>query len=144
MPHLLHIEDNPGDHELLATALADSGMGITCQRCENAVQAFEVLSRRGVFAQAPPTDLVVVDLQLPIINGLAVLNIITTHEPWRHIRVVVLSSSEQPRDREQALLHGAIAYIVKPRLYDDYLTVVKRLASWLPPLSTRTDRAQPR
>lgn len=121
LKHVLYVEDNEGDIHLVKSALAERRVQVDLHVVPNAVQAFSFMARQGAFAQAPPVDLVILDINLPIINGVKALSIIKTSPEWRNIPVIVLTSSERSDDRNLCVRMGVIGYHVKPKLWDEYL-----------------------
>jgi CheY-like chemotaxis protein len=70
-------------------------------------------------------DIIVVDLNLPVLGGKKILNLVKTHAEWKSIPVVVLSASSDPVDISECTELGAERYFVKPASVDDYLRVIK-------------------
>jgi CheY-like chemotaxis protein len=121
------VEDNPQDVELLRTALVELQLPVTVFIAENAVQAF------GLMRLMPePPAVVVLDLNLPLIKGQAVLREIRGDRRWALVPVVILTSSQVGAEAEECLRLGATAYVVKPPLYEGYLDVARRLGAYIP------------
>ncbi|MBA2481134.1 MAG: response regulator [Planctomycetes bacterium] len=125
LPTIVAVEDNPGDILLLQEAFREAGVEMRMLVAENAVQAYNLMK-----AHISP-DLVLIDLNLPVIPGTAVLREVLSHEPWKRPPAVVLSSSQADRDRTAALEIGADEYVVKPSHFDEYVGLAKRLATYL-------------
>jgi CheY-like chemotaxis protein len=79
---------------------------------------------------APMPALVLLDLKLPKIDGLDVLARLKKHEQYRHIPVVVLTTSAEDRDVQSAYALGANSYIVKPVSFDKFVEVAERIESY--------------
>src|SRR5437660_79954 len=77
-------------------------------------EALDRIFRRGRFQNAPPFDLVVADLNVPLLNGHDVLAVIKGNSTTRHIPVIVWTASEDPRDVRKAFDVGCCAYMIKP------------------------------
>ncbi len=120
---ILHVEDNESDRQLLATALTELGVKATVIAAENAVQAYNHM--RTLRTNLP--QLVVIDLNLPIIRGQQVLKDFKGDPYWQKVPAVVLSSSQQQKDIDECLAAGAKAYVVKPVVYEDYLAIAKQM-----------------
>src|SRR5262245_34594027 len=101
--HVLMIEDNRGDFRLVEKALAMTGSGAHLHLAENGVQALAFLAQRGNFINKPRPDLILLDLNLPVIHGSRVLKIIKDDEVWRDIPVFILSTSEQSNEVDSCL-----------------------------------------
>ncbi len=112
--HVLLVEDNPGDAELTRETLASSKVHITIEVVVDGVEALAYLLRQGVHAQAPPPDLILLDLNLPKMGGREVLAEIKRHPSLRSIPVVVLTSSDAEQDISRSYELGANCYVTKP------------------------------
>lgn len=123
-PTVVHLEDNPDDRYLLAQALDESQAEAHVVTAENAVQFFRMMR-----TLRPLPQLVVVDLNLPIIAGHQVLREIRQDPVWASVPVVVLSSSSLEPDILEARRQGAAAYFVKPSRYEGYLDIARQVRS---------------
>ncbi len=127
LKHILYVEDNVDDILLVKSALAERQVEIYLHVVVNAVLAFSFLAKQGAYVDAPTVDLVILDINLPIINGVKALNIIKTSPELRDIPVLILTSSERSEDRNLCLRMGVIAYHVKPKVWDEYLHLADTL-----------------
>lgn len=121
---ILHVDDNPGDANLLLEAISEAGIAATIDAAPNGVRAIEYLHQ---CATEGLPDLILLDLNMPVMNGLTLLRIISRHDEWRRIPVAVLSSSQLNPEQEEAFALGAIAYLVKPHDFTGYLTLARQL-----------------
>lgn len=119
---ILLVEDNPSDVELALRALRKSGIGNRIQHARDGVEALDFL--QGAGAPRPVPQLILLDLKLPRISGLEVLRRIRAEERTRLIPVVILTSSGEPRDIEEAYRLGANGYAVKPVDYERFVDMV--------------------
>jgi CheY-like chemotaxis protein len=111
---VLLVEDDPDHLFLIRRALADlDGATVAVDEAANGEQAMTYLERARFDEGALP-QLVLLDLKLPRLDGFEVLRRIRADSLLRSLPVVVLTSSEQDTDREQALLLGATWYVCKP------------------------------
>jgi CheY-like chemotaxis protein len=122
------IEDHTPDVFLIEKALMDSGVSCHVTRCSDGEQALVTLGMVRLKPEAHP-KLVLLDLNLPIVGGMDVLRAIRQDPALEDLPVVVLTSSEAPRDREEAMMLGAARFITKPpelRAYMDTIGGVAR------------------
>jgi two-component system, chemotaxis family, response regulator Rcp1 len=119
--NVLLVEDSLADISLLKRAFFERAPSVTIHTVENAVQAFAYLSRQGSFNEQPLPDLILLDLNLPVIEGTRVLNIIKEHPAWKNICTIVLTSSTRRQDVQRCMQLGADAYVLKPPVWNKYL-----------------------
>ena len=130
---ILLIEDNPADARLVQEALADGDVPARLRWLTSGEEALKYLRQTGQPAsgQTPP-DLVLLDLNLPGLNGHEVLTAIKTDPALLRVPVVVLSSSAKTTDVQAAYGQHANAYLVKPLDYTHFLALVGQIRShWL-------------
>ena len=109
---ILLVEDNPADVELFKRVMSGGEYRVTV--AETGAEAVDRLLQRGRFQMSVGPDLVVLDLNVPILHGLQVLNIMRLNPNLRSIPVVVFSISNRIDDVLMAYELGASAYVVKP------------------------------
>jgi CheY-like chemotaxis protein len=122
VPSILLIEDNPSDVLLVREALEE--YGVDCEVFvatdgERAVQFIEQAEASVV----PCPDLIVLDLNLPKRTGFEVLRVLRDNPTLGRTRVVILSSSDAPRDREDTARLGISDYIRKPTRLEEFLKI---------------------
>lgn len=131
--HILLVDDNPNDIELALVALESGAARETGELGGHAapqklpqvtvagsgVEALETLHRM------PAPDLVLLDLNMPHMDGLAVLDAIRSQGRWRDLPVVMLTTSGEPDDIERCYQHGATAYVVKPLDFEQFLQTMQ-------------------
>jgi two-component system, response regulator len=131
---ILLVEDNPDDAELAARAFQKSGVKNEIALARDGVEALDYLFATGPYADRPPVrpDLVLLDLKLPRLGGLEVLQRLRASERTRHLPVVILTSSEQEQDIVQSYDLGANSYVRKPVDYGEFAEAARQLVSyWL-------------
>ena len=111
---ILLVEDNPGDARLTREALAQSAMPSTLYDVRDGEQAMAFLRREGPYASAPRPRLVLLDLNLPRLDGREVLEDMKNDPALRHIPVVVLTSSEAEEDILNCYRLHANCFVTKP------------------------------
>lgn len=131
--HLLVVEDNPEDVVLFRKAIERTGVTLPYSHAGDGQQAIDYLKGAGEFSDRsrhPFPSLVLLDLRMPKKSGHEVLSWMKEHR-LDHPKVVVFTSSSEPRDIEQAMKSGAFAYIVKPMSLAVLGNIVKDLAAAL-------------
>ncbi len=127
MPILL-VEDNPADVELTLRAFKRRKLSNPVAVARDGEEALDYVHRRGVFGDgAPIPGLILLDLRLPKIDGLEVLQQLKAHPVYRNIPVVVLTTSGEDRDVARSYELGAASYIVKPVEFEKFQEVVERI-----------------
>jgi two-component system, chemotaxis family, response regulator Rcp1 len=124
---ILLVEDNPGDVRLTREALKEAKFRNTLQVVGDGVEALAYLRQQGQYIGAVRPHLIMLDLNLPRMDGREVLAAIKEDQDLRRIPVVVLSSSEAESDIARAYELHANCYVTKPVDIDHFLTVVKSI-----------------
>ncbi len=129
---ILLVEDSPGDVRLTREALAEGKIRTNLHVASDGEQALDFLYRRGAFADAVRPDLIMLDLNLPRVDGREVLADIKADEGLRRIPVVVLTTSAADEDVHRVYGLNANSYIVKPVDFDQFMRVVRSIEDfWL-------------
>lgn len=129
---ILLVEDNAADVRLTVEALREGKVRNNLSVTRDGVEAMEFLRRQGAHAQAPRPDLVLLDLNLPKMDGREVLAQIKADPELRTIPVVVLTTSSAEADILKSYSLHANCYITKPVDLDQFVTVVKSIDDfWL-------------
>jgi two-component system, response regulator len=132
---LLLVEDNGSDEKLTLRALKKSGVPHDVDVVRDGVEALEYVFGTGSHAQragAPLPALVLLDLNLPLLDGIEVLRRLRAHARTRLLPVVVLTSSREDEDILRSYTCGANAYVHKPVDFDRFSDGIKALgAFWL-------------
>jgi len=132
---ILLIEDSAKDAELTMRALKKQNLANRIVWLKNGALGLDFLFARGAYAGRNSMDtprLILLDLSLPKVSGLEVLQQIKSDERTRKIPVVVLSSSTQDRDILRTYDLGVNSYVSKPVQFDDFSQVVTQLGLyWL-------------
>ncbi len=124
---ILMVEDNPGDVRLAREAMKQSKLGNRLQVVGDGIEAMEFLRRQGRFADATRPDLILLDLNLPRMDGREVLAALKSDPDLKTIPVVVLTTSRAEADVESAYALHANCYIVKPVDFDQFMKVVQQV-----------------
>ena len=132
---ILLVEDNPDDELLALRALRKNGIqeGITVVR--DGAEALDFLFARGKYADRTSDQLpavVLLDLNLPKLNGLEVLKQLRAHDETKYLPVVILTTSTEERDMVEGYHFGANSFICKPIDYDQFIQAIEQLGRyWL-------------
>ncbi|MGV3570292.1 MAG: response regulator [Ramlibacter sp.] len=145
---ILLVEDDPRDLELTLVALERSQLANEVVIVRDGEAALEYLQRQGPYAGRPEGNpaVVLLDLKLPKVNGLEVLQVVRSTEGLRSVPVVMLTSSHEETDVLRSYQLGVNAYVVKPVEFKQFVEAIADLGIfWAvlnepPPGSSRTRR----
>lgn len=121
------VEDNPFDVELTLHALEKHNLANSVKVLNDGQEALDYILTRCVPSRTGCPHLVLLDLKLPKIDGLEVLQRIRSNEDTKYLPVVVLTSSAEDRDRVESYKLGVNSYIVKPVGFDTFAKVVSEV-----------------
>jgi len=129
---ILLVEDDPGDVHLIREALWAHRVDHVLNVAEDGVEALEYVRGQGSFADAPRPDIILLDLNLPRMNGREVLAVLKEEPALQEIPVIVLTASDAPEDIRSSYAMNAKLYITKPRDFKAYQITVKAIEEfWL-------------
>jgi CheY-like chemotaxis protein len=126
---ILLVEDDPRDVELAITALEEYKLANEVVVCRDGQEALDYLFCRGKFSDRINENpaVLLLDLKLPKVNGLEVLQKIRADERLRMMPVVMLTSSHEEKDMMRSYQLGVNAYVVKPVDFHEFINAVKEL-----------------
>jgi len=129
---ILLVEDNSGDIRLTEEAFRESGRMIALHIASDGLEAMQFLRQEPPFAGAPRPDIILLDLNLPRMNGLEVLAVIKKDDSLKTIPAIILTTSAQPHDLINSYELNANCYLKKPVELAGLDSVVKSIANfWL-------------
>lgn len=139
---ILLVEDNPNDVMIARRALTRSLVSHRLSVARDGQEALEYLFRRGAFGEGempPRPELILLDLNLPRIDGFEVLRTLKSDSNLKRIPIIVLTTSEREEDVINAYQWGANTFISKPVEFDRFMSIIKHIydywskAARLPP-----------
>jgi two-component system response regulator len=145
---VLLVEDNPADADLMRETIETSKLHLDLSVVKDGVEAIQYLRGEGMYANAPRPDLILLDLNLPRMNGRQVLASVKGDADLRGIPVVVLTSSNAEQDIVQSYNLGANCYVIKPVDLKAFQSIVKQVEDFwftvvkLPSTKARSPAAQ--
>lgn len=123
----LIVDDDHEDHQIIREAFTMfSSVAGSFHYVDNGQRALDFLTRYQSVSELP--SLIVLDINMPLLNGLETLKILKEHDTYKMIPVVIFSSSYNPADIEMARQHGAADYITKPNSFSQYKEIVDKLS----------------
>lgn len=132
---ILLVEDSPQDAELMLRALKKNNVANPIHHVEDGAEALDFIFCKGAYAnrrieQAPKA--ILLDLKLPKVGGLEVLQQVKEDARTKHIPVVIVTSSGEDPDIKKAYALGANSYVVKPVDFEAFIGAMKNLGYyWL-------------
>ena len=135
---ILLVEDDDGHASLIERNLKRAGIADEIHRVRDGQEAIDYVCRAGCFVARGPINprLVLLDINMPRLDGVEVLRQMKTNEHARTIPVVMLTTTDDPREIDRCYKLGCNAYIKKPIEYGGFVGVVRSLGTFLQILST--------
>jgi len=127
MIHVLLVEDDPGDVLITREAFAENKVRNHLSVVSDGVRALQFLRREAEFADVPRPDLILLDLNLPRMDGHEVLANIKSDLDLQRIPVVILTTSDAEEDVLRSYELHANAYVTKPVDFERFLSVVRQI-----------------
>ena len=127
---ILVVEDNEDDVELMRISFRRSRFAVNLHHVTQGEDCMAFLRREGAFASAPRPDLVLLDLNMPRMDGREVLGQIVNDPDLREIPVVVPTTSDAAPDVSAAYRLRCSSYIVKPVDFDQFVKVVQGITDY--------------
>jgi two-component system, chemotaxis family, response regulator Rcp1 len=129
---LLLVEDSPGDARLTQELFGAANSTVRIHVASDGLEAMAFLRREGIHVAAPRPDIILLDLNLPLMDGREVLAEIKRDDKLKSIPTVVLTTSASEGDVLKSYLLHANCYLVKPVELDEFEAVVKSINDfWL-------------
>lgn len=128
--NILLVDDSPGDVRLTIEALKEHKVLNNLSVANDGVEALEVLNKTGKFKDALRPDIILLDLNMPRMDGREVLKEIKSNPDFRSIPVVILTTSEDEQDIYKSYDGFANCYITKPVDFKSFINVIKDLQNF--------------
>ncbi|MGZ3901665.1 MAG: response regulator [Bacteroidia bacterium] len=129
--HIVICDDDIDDHFLLKSALKSTQLNCEIISVYNGLQLMDLLLRRRAYKEipSPKSDIIFLDLNMPLLNGFGVLKEMKDNYELNNIPVYVLSTSSLADDKRKAIFLGAVNYITKPTDFQEFKTIVKNICN---------------
>lgn len=126
---ILYAEDDPNDVELTLSGFGELNLANEIIVVKNGVEALDYLHGRGKFSGRPKGNpaVALLDIKMPLMDGLEVLRQMKSDENLKTIPVVMLTSSREETDLVRSYKLGVNAYVVKPVKFQDFVEAIKQL-----------------
>ena len=130
--HVLLVEDNEGDIVLTLEAFEESKIKTKISVVKNGKDALDFLNLRGEYSNVERPDLILLDLNIPIISGMEVLQEIKQDKSLKTIPVIVLTTSSNPKEIKTAYEYYTNSFVTKPLDMEEFLkTIISIEEFWL-------------
>ena len=138
---ILLIEDNSGDIRLTREAFGPANKLIILHSVSDGAAAMAFLRQQGEYTSAPRPDIILLDLDIPVIDGRVLLSLIKKDSSLQSIPVFVVTASESEEDFARSLKDGAEEYLRKPVMWHEFETLVKSVQNfWKTKVNLREQR----
>jgi two-component system, response regulator len=127
---LLLIEDNNSDAEMTIRALKKNNLANKIVRLKDGAEALDFIFAEGIYSDRKVENgpkVILLDLKMPKVNGIEVLQRLKSDERTKMIPVVVLTSSQEDPDIKECYRLGVNSYVVKPVKFDDFMKAISEL-----------------
>jgi two-component system response regulator len=129
---VLLVEDNENDVELTRMAFENSRLLVNMHRAKDGEECMAFLRNEGKYADAPTPDIILLDLNMPRMDGREVLTEISNDASLRHLPVVILTTSAEESEILKMYQLRCSSYIIKPVNLDQFMRVIQSLTDyWL-------------
>lgn len=127
---ILLVEDDENYAFLARRALGEAKLPANLHHVDDGRKCLQFLRKESPYTEAPHPDIVLLDLEMPVMDGREVLAEIVKDEALRHLAVVVLTGREEQAEIMRMYRLRCNSYVCKPRDFDKYIDMMKRLADY--------------
>ena len=130
---ILLAEDDDGHAELIQRNLKRAGIANEIVRARDGQEALDYIRCQGAFADRPPNGplLLLLDINMPKVDGFGVLQALKADLATAQVPVIMLTTTDDPREVERCYQLGCSVYITKPVQYQDFVEALTRLGMFL-------------
>jgi two-component system, response regulator len=130
--NILLVDDSENDVKLIKAALEAAHLGNEIIVAEDGEESLDFLYKRGKFINNPAEDpiFILLDIKMPLMDGIEVLKIIRADAAFNKIPVIMLTSSRDSHDMQDCYDNGANSFVVKPVNIIDFMHAVKELGQY--------------
>ncbi len=131
---IILVEDDPGHAVLIEKNLRRAGVVTQIIVLNDGRKALDFLFQQGDYSRTPPPvhPLILLDLNLPVLDGFQVLQALKNNERTRHIPVIVVTTTDLPHEIARCYELGCNIYVTKPVEYDAFCDAIRKLGLFLP------------
>ena len=127
---VLLVEDNEDDVVLMREGFKRSKLVVKLNHVTNGVECIDFLQKQGKYKDAPTPDIILLDLNMPLMDGREVLEKISQDEMLCHLPVVILTTSSEEQDVLSMYKLRCSSYIVKPVDFDKFQKVISEIGNY--------------
>ena len=127
---VLLVEDNDDDIELTKIGFEQAEFAVDLRVVSDGEQCLDYLRRQNAYATSPTPDLILLDLHMPRMSGMEVLDAINADANLRHLPVIVLTTSSSDREIREAYQRHCSGYLIKPVGFADFVKTVQALEGY--------------
>lgn len=128
--HILLVEDNEGDVLLIKEAFQDARIVNNISTVNNGEKAVQLLEKSSPYEDQRTPDLILLDINLPRMNGKEVLRYVKGSEALKHIPVIIMTTSSDDKDILDSYKNQANCFITKPVDVDDFFRTVSKIENF--------------
>ena len=127
---ILLVEDDTADIRLAQEAFRTTSSFVSIHVASDGLQAMDFLKQRGAYDGAPRPDIILLDLNLPLVDGRQLLTLIKRDEEFSAIPVFIVTGSEIEADRPTSLKNGANGFHRKPVHWEEFESLAKNITDF--------------
>lgn len=129
-PHILLVEDNPDDVELTRQGFKAAELPVTFHHVDNGRECMRYLKKMDGYHDAPTPDLILLDLDMPVMDGREVLGRLVADDQLRHLPVTILTTSSDRDDILDLYQRRCNSYLVKPMDFERFIQQIRELCAY--------------
>jgi two-component system, chemotaxis family, response regulator Rcp1 len=130
VPQVLVVDDSEDDFVLAQEGFVEAGMKLNLHHVENGVDCMDFLRHRGRFAEAPHADLVLLDLNMPLMDGREVLGAMLQDPKLKHLPVIVMTTSAASEEVLSLYRLRCSAFMIKPPDFNEFVRQLRVLTDY--------------